>query len=185
VRQFIRELKGDLRGISYDDVDAVLGLAEGKDLHLKKGLLLHREGDDIFLREKMCPPRPYQYLWDGRDNLPIGGIGIEFQGGRIRKTNMREYLFDDATRCYCDAGKLHFPLIVRSRRDGDRHRPLGSPGRKKLKEIFRAKGIAVQDRDRLPVFLSGEKIVWVPGLPVGEEFKLTSQTKTVFAITRL
>ncbi len=185
VRQFLRELKGDLRGISYDDVEAVLGLAEGKDLHLKKGLFLQREGDFIFLREKTGPRRPYQCQWDGRDNLPIGEIGVEFRGRRIRKTNIREYLFDDATRCYCDAGKLHFPLIIRNRRDGDRYRPLGSPGRKKLKEIFRAKRIAVRDRDRLPVFLSGEKIVWVPGLAVAEEFKLTSQTKTVFAITRL
>jgi tRNA(Ile)-lysidine synthase len=185
VRHFLRELKGDLRGISYDDVDAVLGLAEGKDLHLKKGLFLHREGDYIFLRDKTRPRRPYQYLWDGRDNLPIGEIGLEFQGRRIRKTKIREYLFDDATRCYCDAKKLKFPIFIRSRRDGDRYRPLGSPGRKKLKEIFRAKGIAVQDRDRLPVFLCEEKIVWVPGLPVAEEFKLTSQTKTVFVLTRL
>jgi tRNA(Ile)-lysidine synthase len=185
VRQFLRELKGDLRGISYDDVDAVLGLTEGKDLHLKKGLFLHREGDFIFLRETSGPRRPYQYLWDGRDTLPIGEIGVEFQGRRIRKPNIREYLFDNATRCYCDAGKLHFPLIIRSRRDGDRYRPLGSPGRKKLKEIFRAKGVSVRDRDRLPVFLSGEKIVWVPELPVADEFKLTSETKTVFVLTRL
>jgi tRNA(Ile)-lysidine synthase len=166
-------------------VDAVLGLAEGKDLHLQNGLFLRREGDYIFLRDKTRPRHPYQYLWDGRDPLRIAEIGVEFQGRRIRKTNIREYLFDDAARCYCDARKLHFPMFIRSRRDGDRYWPLGSPGRKKLKEIFRAKGIAVQDRDRLPVFICGEKIVWVPGLPVAEEFKLTSETKTVFAITRL
>jgi len=185
VRQFLRELKGDLRGISYDDVDAVLGLAEGKSLHLHQDLFLHRQGDFIFLRDKTRPRRPYQYLWDGRDTLPIAELGVEFQGKRIRKTKIREYLFDDATRCYCDAKKLHFPIFIRSRRDGDRYRPLGSPGRKKLKEIFRAKGIAVENRDRLPVFLCGEKIVWVPGLPVAEEFKLTSETKTVFVLTRL
>lgn len=185
VRQFLRELKGDLRGISYDDVDAVLGLAEGKDLHLKKGLFLHREGDYIFLREMTRSPRAYQYLWAGRGKLLISEIGIKFQVKRVRRTNIREFRFDDTTRCYGDAGKLQFPLSVRSRRDGDRYRPLGSPGRKKLKEIFRAKGVSVQDRDRQPVFLSGEKIVWVLGLPVAEEFKLTFQTKTVFVITRL
>ena len=185
VRQFLRGLKGDLRGISYDDVDAVLGLAEGKDLHLKKGLFLRREDDYIFRRETSRPPRSFQYLWDGRNTLPMSEIGVAFRGRRILKSSIREYLFDDASRCYCDAGKLDFPLIIRSRRDGDRYRPLGSPGRKKLKEIFRAKGISVQDRDRLPVFLCREKIVWVPGLPVAEEFKLTSQTKTVFVLSRL
>ena len=185
VRQFLRGLKGDLRGISYDDVDAVLGLAEGKDLHLKKGLFLRREGGFIFKRETSRPPRPYQYLWTGRGILTVGEAGIEFQGRKIRKTRIREYLFDDGSRCYCDAEKLDFPLMIRNRRDGDRYRPLGSPGRKKLKEIFRARGISVQDRDRLPLFLCREKIVWVPGLPVAEEFRLTSETKTVFVLTRL
>ncbi len=185
VRQFIQELRGDLRGISYTDVEAVLGLGEGKDLPLKKDLVLHRHGDWIFLKKKAAPRLSYQYLWNGRGILPIPEIGIGFEGRRIRRADVREYRFDDDARCYCDAGRLDFPLLVRRRYNGDRYQPLGSPGRKKLKEIFRARRISVPDRDKRPVFLSGGKIVWVPGLPVAEEFKLTSQTKTVFVISRL
>jgi len=185
VRRYLLELKGDLRDISYGDVDAILRLADGKDFHLHKNLILRREKNLLFLKEKAVPQLRYQYLWDGRGILPIGEIGARFQGESIQKANVSEFLFDDGVRCYCDAGKLHLPLLVRSRREGDRYRPLGSPGRKKLKEIFRAKGIPVQARDRHPVFVSEERIVWVPALPVAEEFKVTARTKTVFLFQKL
>jgi tRNA(Ile)-lysidine synthase len=93
--------------------------------------------------------------------------------------------FDDARRAVVDAGKVRLPLLVRSRREGDRYRPLGAPGRKKLKEIMRAKGIPAGERNRLPVFLSGGKIIWVPGLPVSEDFKITPATRHSFIIEKL
>ena len=45
---------------------------------------------------------------------------------------------------------LEFPLIVRSRLPGDKYRPLGAPGSKKLKEILRAKKVPRAERDTLP-----------------------------------
>ncbi len=185
VRQYLRELIGDLRGISYHDADVLLGLGDGKDFPLKKGLVLSRTGGFISVKEKTIPKLRYQYLWDGRGVLPVREIDARFRAKRIKRDKIRGYRFGDAARCYCDADKLDFPLLVRSRLDGDRYRPLGSPGRKKLKEILRAKRIPVRDRDKHPVFLSGGKIVWVLGLPVAEEFKLTGQTKTVLALSRL
>ena len=92
---------------------------------------------------------------------------------------------DDTRQAVVDLAKLRFPLEVRNRRPGDLYRPLGAPGRKKLKEILRAKGIARDDRDRLPVFLSRGEIVWVPGLPVAEGFKVRAGTRRVFSIERM
>lgn len=185
VRQYLLELKGDLRDISYGDADTILKLADRKDFHLHKKLVLRREKNSLFLKEKGVPRVRYRYLWDGRGIMPATEIDARFLGKRMRRTKASEFMFDDRTRCYGDADKLQVPLLVRSRREGDRYRPLGSPGRKKLKEIFRAKGIPVQDRDRHPVFVSGEDIVWVQGLPVAEEFKVTARTKTVFVIQKL
>jgi len=42
--------------------------------------------------------------------------------------------------------------------------------------------VPVAGRDRLPVFLSGGEIVWVPGLPIGEKYKVTGRTTSVFSI---
>jgi tRNA(Ile)-lysidine synthase len=48
---------------------------------------------------------------------------------------------------------------------------------------MRAKGIPQRERDRYPVFLSGNEIVWVLGLPVSEKFKVTPNTREVFVIS--
>jgi len=42
--------------------------------------------------------------------------------------------------------------------------------------------VPVAGRDRLPVFLSRGEIVWAPGLPVGEKYKITGTTRSVFSI---
>lgn len=111
-------------------------------------------------------------------------------GRRSGKNNSRkrppgfgaDFARDDAAGCALDADTLSFPLIVRSRRPGDRYRPLGAPGTKKLKEIMRAKGIPEEDRAGRPVFVSDGEIAWIPGLPVAERFKLTPATKLILFI---
>ena len=78
--------------------------------------------------------------------------------------------------------KLRFPLLIRNRRRGDRYQPLGAPGQKKLKEIMRAKGIPLSEREKRPVFLCGEEIVWVLGLPVSEKHKISEKTGKIFTV---
>jgi len=185
VRAFIDETAGDLRRISFEDVEAVLDLGEGKELTLPKKLHLRREGGLIQAKTESPSPARYAILWDGRGALPVPSAGLTFFGGRLRKKGEAALAYDDKTSCFCDAGKLRFPLLVRTRREGDVYRPLGAPGKKKMKEILRAKRIPLSDRDTLPVFCSGGKIVWVPGLPVADDFKVSQDTKNIFAIHRV
>ena len=185
VRAFIEEIAGDLRRISFQDVEAVLDLGEGKELTLPKKLHLQREAGLIQVKTESSSPTPYAILWDGRGALPVPGAALTFSSERIRKRDVAALPFDDQTRCFCDAGKLRFPLLVRNRKDGDLYRPMGAPGKKKLKEILRAKRIPLSDRDTLPVFCSDGKIVWVPGLPVADDFKVSQDTKNIFAIHKI
>jgi tRNA(Ile)-lysidine synthase len=67
------------------------------------------------------------------------------------------------------------PVTVRSRRPGDRLRPLGAPGRRRLKELLIDRGVPRRERDRLPLVClgaDGERIAWVPGVTVDESFRL-------------
>ncbi len=181
VRYFIRELKGDLRGITFDHVESLLNLEEGKTLPLTKGLLLKREKGKV-LRKPGLPERiTYEYEWHGSPPLIIGELCGKIESEKTQRPP--SFVFDDRTRAYLDGEKVKFPLRVRSRREGDRYRPLGAPGHKKLKEIMRAKGIPPEDRDRKPVFLSGDEIVWVCGLPVAERFKVSDGTEDVLILT--
>ncbi|AVX29715.1 MULTISPECIES: tRNA lysidine(34) synthetase TilS [unclassified Carboxydocella] len=58
-------------------------------------------------------------------------------------------------------------LLVRYRRPGDRFRPAGAPGSKKLKEWMIDKKIPRSERERIPLVLLGEDIVWVVGWQAG------------------
>jgi tRNA(Ile)-lysidine synthase len=183
-RKFIREEKGDLRSVSFDDVEDVRSLGEFKEKILGKDLTLRREGGMIFRKEKVRDPSSFLYRWDGRSPLEVGKSGLTLRGRCFRSGGGRTLVFNDNRRVFLDLGKLSFPLEVRPRRAGDRYRPLGSPGAKRLKEALRSKGIALSDRDRLPVILSKGKIVWVPGLPAAEDFKIDRKTKNILLVER-
>jgi tRNA(Ile)-lysidine synthetase-like protein len=69
-----------------------------------------------------------------------------------------------------DAGALALPLRVRNRRPGDRLKPIGAPGRRKLQDLFVDRKIPREDRDRVPIVVDATgRIVWVAGLAVAEE----------------
>jgi tRNA(Ile)-lysidine synthase len=185
VRTFLRAVKGDLRKLSFRDFEAVRRLDEGKEASLPGRLVFRREKGLISIKEKAKPRLFYDYEWDAKKRLMIPETGLSFSGKLKQKGRAWISSFDDTRRAVIDADKVRLPLHVRSRREGDRYRPFGAPGRKKLKEIMRAKGIPAGERNRLPVFLSGGKIIWVPGLPVSEDFKITPATQHILIIEKL
>ena len=67
------------------------------------------------------------------------------------------------------------------------HRRGRSRGRERLHVGHGARHSTVVrqcDRDRPPLILSRGEIVWVPGLPVAEKFKVDEMTKTVLLIEK-
>lgn len=185
VREFMLRLKGDLRDVSFKDVESVLGLGKGKEFQLGKDLILQRQGEFVSLKKRASPKARYEYSWSARGLLEIKELGLSFRGRRMEKKDIGALDFNDERKAFIDRAKLRFPLLIRNRKEGDRYQSLGAPGKKKLKEIMRAKGIPTPERGRRPVFLSGREIVWVLGLPVGEKFKIDKTTKDIFVIEKL
>jgi tRNA(Ile)-lysidine synthase len=63
-----------------------------------------------------------------------------------------------------DARAIPWPLVLRSRRPGDRFRPDGGRGSKKLKGWLIDRKVPREDRDHLLVLAAGDRIVAVPEL---------------------
>ncbi len=61
---------------------------------------------------------------------------------------------------------------VRSRRPGDRLRPLGSPGSRTLKAVLIDRRIERARRDRLPLLCVGGRIAWIPGVTIDDRFRV-------------
>jgi tRNA(Ile)-lysidine synthase len=71
-------------------------------------------------------------------------------------------------------------LFVRNRRPGDRFRPLGLNGIKKLQDFFVDRKVARQVRDSVPVVVDERgRIVWVAGYAIDEEFRVTNAAEGV------
>lgn len=65
------------------------------------------------------------------------------------------------------------PLIVRQWQPGDRYRPLGAPGRRKLQDLFTDAKLDRPLRMSLPVITDASgTILWVPGFPPADSHKI-------------
>jgi tRNA(Ile)-lysidine synthase len=69
---------------------------------------------------------------------------------------------------------------VRSRKAGDRFRPLGLGGTKKLQDFLIDRKVAAGERDQIPLVVDEhDRIVWVAGHAVCEDFRVTAATEAV------
>jgi tRNA(Ile)-lysidine synthase len=72
------------------------------------------------------------------------------------------------------------PLAVRNRRPGDRFRPLGLDGQKKLQDFFVDRKVARHERDGVPLVVDeSDRIVWVAGHGIDEAFRVTDTSQAV------
>jgi tRNA(Ile)-lysidine synthase len=80
-------------------------------------------------------------------------------------------------------GPIRLPLAVRSRRPGDRFRPLGAPGVRKLQDFLVDRKVPRGVRDTVPLVVDGrDRIVWVVGQSVAEEFRVTEPAQGVILL---
>jgi tRNA(Ile)-lysidine synthase len=180
LRDYILNIRGSLREISYKDIHSIMGLDRGKQFRLEQGLVLKNEGGLIGVK-KESQSVEYEYSWTGKIPLEIKEIGMVVKGVKIARPLFFED-FDDRANAFLDNSKLHFPLIIRNRQPGDHYRPLGTPGSQKIKELMRDRRIPRELRERYPVFLSENEIIWVCGLPVSEKYRVTDSTQNIFKI---
>ncbi len=82
-----------------------------------------------------------------------------------------------------DAVALGDELVVRTWRDGDRMRPLGMSGTKTLQDLFTDRGVPRSLRHHLPVVTAAGRVVWVAGVAVSEDFRLSRDAQEVAVLT--
>jgi len=83
----------------------------------------------------------------------------------------------DPWEALLDRDLLQFPLRLRRLKPGDRFRPLGAPGTKKIQDFLTDARFPRRLRGEVLAVVSGERIVWLPGLRISEDFKITERTR--------
>jgi tRNA(Ile)-lysidine synthetase-like protein len=85
-------------------------------------------------------------------------------------------------RVSIDADAVSWPLVVDGPRVGDRMRPFGLSGTKKLSDLLVDMKVPQRLRAITPVVRDGGRIVWVAGVRLAEECRVTDATERVVDI---
>lgn len=81
-----------------------------------------------------------------------------------------------------DLAKINKPLYIRSIEDGDRFRPFGMQGTKKIGNYLTDKKIQCLFRDEVPVLVDKNRVLWVIGHQIDDRVKVDKNTVEVLEI---
>ena len=112
----------------------------------------------------------YNYFELIRDVDDISSYEIEFDNYAMLPNNHRIERISETSDnsnniCRLDSSEIVLPLIVRTRKIGDKISVKGLDGSKKVKDIFIDNKISLKDRDVWPIVVdSVGNVVWIPGI---------------------
>ena len=86
---------------------------------------------------------------------------------------------------YIDYDKLHFPLMLRHKKEGDFFFPMGLYQKKKLSKFFIDEKYSLFDKKQQWLLCSGNDIVWVIGKRLDNRFRVRKETKKILKIEKI
>jgi len=187
-RHAVEQFQGHLMGISTAHVLALCRLAatdaSGKEIHLPGGLRAVAEGHRIFLAlasEAAGPVAPAagRLIVPAPGRYDYAGMTIDIRKEVSAKPGSGALPTPVPNAAHMDADAIRWPMTIRSWKPGDRFRPLGLHGTKKLQDFFTDSKIPRSERSRIPLLCDGEKICWVVGRRLDDRVKVTPQTKEI------
>ena len=181
-RRLLHLTKGDLNRISSRHLYAIDRLVFSErpngSLTLPAGAVVARRYDTLSFAV-LTADAPA-----GGAELALDGPGTySLPGGGMLKVEEADFpgLWQDVPPgvAFFDADAAPFPWLVRTFRAGDRIVPLGMAGHKKVKDLFIDAKVPPEARRRTPLLFSGGRLIWVCGLRVSAESRITGLTGRV------
>ena len=199
VQAALQRLAGP-KSIHFDHVERVLALAAGDACLARRsrdakvalpGQYALRIGNTIVLRpgrgSGTVRANSFAFSLSIPGEVELGPQGVvvraEFPGPAAHGERHKKQWAGRGAEVGVAAHTLELPLAVRNRRPGDRFRPLGAPGGRKLQDFLVDRKVARADRDALPLVVDGrDRIVWVVGQSVAEDFRVTDPSQGVLLL---
>jgi tRNA(Ile)-lysidine synthase len=187
LRRLLAAGRGDLRSIHFNSVEAMrrCALGEGPAVDLGE-LVFTREDQALLLRPKadggFAAPE-FSYAAVAGQTIRVKEVDKSFSLRNIEVSDGVDFKkLSGPGRALLDADAVGEVVEVRNWLPGDRYRPLGAPGSRKLQDLFINSKTPRPQRLSAAVFLSQGRICWVSGLRIGEEFKITPETARILVI---
>jgi len=166
--------------IDYEHVEAIAdGLSEdGFARDLPGGLRAVAEYDTIVVaragEERPCVA-PALLPIPGTTDLGPGGVLTTEEVDASEVSGTADSIVIDATSVRGD-------LVVDAVRPGDRMRPFGMEGTRKLSDLLIDAKVPHRHRSAVPVIRDGDRIVWLAGVRMDETFRVGGDTRRAVRI---
>ncbi len=191
IRRALVDIRGDLRGIDMEHVDAILSVcssAHGHDRVIVPGVDALRSFDTLLLArpgELSARTRHYRLAlkFDEECELP-------FQAGFISVSPMppegrncgnfkkeQEFSGEVADLDVEALAASGLPLHVRNWEPGDEIRRCGHKGAEKVKSLFQEHRIVLWERRHWPVVVAGDEIVWIRRFGAAARFSASGEVR--------
>ena len=170
IREFIRNIKGNLLNIDFDHIeqlannnDTKTGISiPGINFSIKKG----------FIYQEQIQLPEYKYSIQSTGETELSEIC-----SRIFVTSSEKFSKpSDNFEIIIPEEEAIFPLVIRNAENTDKYKKINSDVKQKVFEMIRSSGIPSDIRNLLPVIINGNNdLVWVCGSPVSDRYKVRDQ----------
>lgn len=186
VLRLLEKLRGDLRGIAFTHVEQIRTLFQQESgeqrIDLPGRWQARKSYARLFIEKPpeastassvltLHPDGVIRLNCPGETLLPEFGMSVRCS---VHSGGLAEVGTLSGARAVFDPEAIRLPLTVRQRRPGDRFRPLGAAGSRKVKELMIDLKIPVEKRHEVPIVCDGRGILWVVGCRRSERGKLAA-----------
>ena len=198
IRAVIKKVKGDLKRLTFDHIEAVLGVMSQdqstKEIHLPDNILVSKISDQLSITQKANslrhlkkPFQPghkedYTYYIDDFGRFRIDAINRVMMFSQVDRENMPNISSAGQKIAFFDIKKAKFPMILRNFNARDRFIPLGMTGSKRVTHYLKDRKVAPISRLNIPVLVVDGQVAWVVGHRIDDRFKVTDKTEKIVKV---
>jgi tRNA(Ile)-lysidine synthase len=198
IRRAIAEVKGDLRGVDLDHIDAILGLCQTEQGHARVLIpgvdALRSFGELLLTRPGELAGRTRQYRFEIRIGekceLPFGGGSIcvnwvksaaEICANFKEDRHLEQETVNLDWDVLVEAG-ISKALIVRNWQPGDEILRPGHRTAEKIKALFQQNRVLLWERRHWPIVEIGKEIVWARTFGCAGKFKASGESSRIMRL---
>lgn len=189
IRKSLIVSSGNSMNFEFKHINQIIDLQKsetGKQISLPNNIVAENSYGNINFkrvdsedREEISEEFVKKHALDGCEKIFVDySIKLE----KILNKNNKQISNNDLIK-YFDYDKIKEGMLIRKRINGDKFRPLGMKGSKKLKDIFIDLKVPREDRDITPLICFDNEIAWIVGYKVSESYRVTNETNNILKIS--
>lgn len=194
LREYLRARRGDILSVNRAHIESMRELCFDGPTNgaciLPGRWQMRREYTHALIEQVPSgKPIPFEVPLMNGATTTVEGAGFAFDlrpieaSGPLLAANSA-YLRNKPMETLFDAKTVGNPIAVRSLRYGDRIRPLGMAGSRKIQDVFTDRKLPRERRQSWPLVIASDgEILWIPGMARGRAALVTSATREVLSLS--